>query len=262
LSNSPIRPVNAKLGRQENIPAQYKSPSGIASFTHNLIASSSIDRTTEPSSTSASHSQLQLHSCFSTIQAIKLPPHQLDKRGDEPKFKGFAFVTLSSAENVKHLLEIWSWEQNQSVAAGSLIETDEVKEARRFGFRCLSKARWDALKDEYLAYRENLVQELVAFKDQNLEDWHGPDNRDSQLPSGEECPNSSLFPHISPSSLFPPSCLVFVRNIHPETNKTTLKALFSKASSSTSEVGIDYVDFNKGMNSVRCVIHKHHAHVN
>lgn len=26
---------------------------------------------------------------------------------------------------------------------------------------------------------------------------------------------------------FPPGCLVFVRNVHPDTNKTTLKSLFS-----------------------------------
>lgn len=42
---------------------------------------------------------------------------------------------------------------------------------------------------------------------------------------------------------FPPGCLVFVRNVHPDTNKTTLKSLFS--------VHAFFVDDNKDTSSVR-----------
>ncbi|KAG1801952.1 uncharacterized protein BJ212DRAFT_1304942, partial [Suillus subaureus] len=44
---------------------------------------------------------------------------------------------------------------------------------------------------------------------------------------------------------------VFARNLHLETNKTTLRALFATAfgSSPVNPAGIDYVDFNKGMDS-------------
>ena len=66
---------------------------------------------------------------------------------------------------------------------------------------------------------------------------------------------------LDASAPFPPGCLVFVRNVHPETNKTTLKTLFSahafgrdsSAASSSSAVAIDYVDYNKGMTSVSVV---------
>ena len=52
---------------------------------------------------------------------------------------------------------------------------------------------------------------------------------------------------------YPPGCLVHVRHVHPETNKTTLRKLFAKASSE-DDAGIDYVDFNKGMITVRAIV--------
>ena len=63
---------------------------------------------------------------------------------------------------------------------------------------------------------------------------------------------------LDPSAPYPPNCLVFVRNVHPETNKTTLRALFSAALSEGGEDlppdGIDYVDFTKGLDAVRSII--------
>ncbi|ESK86518.1 hypothetical protein Moror_9838 [Moniliophthora roreri MCA 2997] len=243
----------------ENIPVQYKSATGIACFAHNLIAPPSIDSAEPLTSVVPS----QLYPCPFTIQAVTLPPHYLDKSGGEPKCKGFAFVTLSNMEDAKRLSGIWPWERNQPDSSDipeRRLETDEAKEAQKFGFRCLSKTRWDALKDEYLAYRENLVKELVAFEDEHRQDWQGHDNSNDQLlqppqppqspaPRAKERHASSYSLQISPFSPFPPSCLVFVRNIHPETNKTTLKTLFSKAFSAPRDAGIDYVDFNKGMHS-------------
>ena len=61
---------------------------------------------------------------------------------------------------------------------------------------------------------------------------------------------------VPSSASYPQGCLVFVRNVHPETNKTTLRALFSQAfyDSESSEISgdvVDYVDFNKGSETVR-----------
>lgn len=64
---------------------------------------------------------------------------------------------------------------------------------------------------------------------------------------------------IPPDTPYPVSCLVFVRNIHVGTNKTTLRALFANLSGSSSsqapnadqENGIDYIDYSKGMDTVR-----------
>jgi xRRM domain len=50
---------------------------------------------------------------------------------------------------------------------------------------------------------------------------------------------------------FPFGCLVFVRNVHPGTNKTTLRKFFGQAFPG-DEGGncIDYVDFQKGLDNV------------
>ena len=53
-----------------------------------------------------------------------------------------------------------------------------------------------------------------------------------------------------PAALFPPGCLVFVRNVHPGTNKTTLRALLA-AHAPAAAPALDYVDYTKGMVSVR-----------
>jgi hypothetical protein len=57
---------------------------------------------------------------------------------------------------------------------------------------------------------------------------------------------------ITVSSSYSFGCLVFTRNLHPETNETTLRALFTATfkSSLLDTGGLDYVDFNKGMDSV------------
>ncbi|KAG6836024.1 hypothetical protein H0H93_012169, partial [Arthromyces matolae] len=87
-----------------------------------------------------------------------------------------------------------------------------------------------------------------------------------------EAPREGPIPEKSPkldlSSPYPYNSLVFVRNIHPETNKTTLRKLFSTAFASSlarSEIngdGIDYVDFAKGMDSCHLrLATPQHAHI-
>ena len=52
---------------------------------------------------------------------------------------------------------------------------------------------------------------------------------------------------------YPRRCLVFIRHIHPETNKTTLRTLLSRAyGSDTTGKELDYVDYTKGLDSVSC----------
>lgn len=55
--------------------------------------------------------------------------------------------------------------------------------------------------------------------------------------------------HAPPDAPFPPGCLVYVRGVHPETNRTTLKALF--AARGFGPDALDYVDYSKGMGTVR-----------
>jgi len=223
---------------------QHRTIPGIATFTLGLLGAS-------PSKTTTTH----------LIQSVTLPPHYLDKPDDEPKCKAFAFVTLFQAEDVEALLKSWPWERSSTSVGGSATkdtpESTEAREAAKFGLRVLSKRRWEQLKEEYLAYRSSLLEELV--QPQNPSSGPHLGEQDSEPPSLAK-PNVLIPPAtlvaIHPSSPFPPNCLVFVRNIHPETNKTTLRALFSQAFHHSSnndalrdDGGLDYVDFNKGMTS-------------
>jgi xRRM domain len=184
---------------------------------------------------------------FLQVQNVTIPHHHLDTSDSQPKLKGFAFVTLSlqSAENI---LRDWPWtRRNQSSEELSVV----AREGAKVGFRTISKVRWGELKDEYLAYRERLLEDIAAAED----DVTAP-TRQSIVASQLEAETASSYRHTPQthgSASYPIGCLIFVRNIHPETNKTTLRKLF------TSAIGegmgwLDYVDFNKGMDTVSFVM--------
>ncbi|GBE80054.1 hypothetical protein BKA93DRAFT_730353 [Sparassis latifolia] len=213
----------------ENIPFQHRSIAGIYRFTESLLAaSSSYSGTAQP------------------VQSILLPPHRQDKPGDQPKCKGFAIVIFLHLESAELLLSQWPWSPRRLDERG-VKHVQEVGEAVKFGFRTLRKTQWDRLKEEYLLYRQMLLDEIaqVEVHEQPTVEVHAQpqffDTADNTL---SEAPASPM--HSAP---YPQGCLVFVRNVHPETNKTTLRTLFSQAflGSSSGMDQLDYVDFNKGM---------------
>jgi hypothetical protein len=179
----------------------------------------------------------------------------MDKPGDRPKCKGFALVTLCTTELCRIFLERWPWKPSTQLPKSDDFDlaedNSETKEASKFGFRTLSKARWDELNQEYLAYRQRLIDELAD----DCEPKNITADSDGRSATGvlleDSIPVSSQNV-TTVSSPYPFGCLVFTRNLHPETNKTTLRALFTAAfkSSPLDTGGLDYVDFNKGMDSV------------
>lgn len=198
------------------------------------------------------------------VQSITLPPHHLDRPGDVPKCKGFALVTFSSTDTVARLVDEWPWlPRRATLPPGEASST--AHEAVKFGFRVLPKARWDALKEEYLAYRQQLLDEVAgaspgapqrtnAARNGNTRDDADDATMAADEPEGARGP-TALDGALDPSAPFPPKCLVFVRNVHPETNKTTLKALFTahafgSDASQGAAAALDYVDYSKGMTSV------------
>lgn len=163
---------------------------------------------------------------------------------------------MSNMEDVEKLLRLWPWDRNSMPPENTTV-TDEVREAYKFGFRCLPKARWDELKDEYLAYRTKLLDEIIASEEgvSSLPDLPPPPRTNEDYTAPVD--SGPLVPAMDLTSPYPLNCLVFVRNIYPETNKTTLRNLFFnafKTAIANHEIqneGLDYVDFNKGMDSVR-----------
>ena len=160
------------------------------------------------------------------------------------------FVVLSSTDFAKQLLEDWPWlPGNRSAYASGRIPTPastDVTDAYKYGLRVTTKTRWEELRDEYLAYRTQLLNTVHEGGRQS------GTSIQQKLGIAEPAPPPSV-PNEPPRSEvpqdYPHGCLVFARNIHTETNKTTLRKLFSSAVGFSQDV-LNYVDFNKGMDSV------------
>jgi len=55
---------------------------------------------------------------------------------------------------------------------------------------------------------------------------------------------------IEPALHYPVGCLVFVKNLNPDTNKAVLRSLLASALPPESSDCINYVDYSKGLDSV------------
>ncbi|KAH9939331.1 uncharacterized protein BXZ73DRAFT_76042 [Epithele typhae] len=221
----------------EGIPLSHRSVSSIYRFASHLVVSD-VNMSTR-------------------VQQITLPPHHLDRPGDAPKCKGFALVTLAGADDASRLATTWPWHPRRTVPPDDLAQSLLTLDAVKFGFRCLAKARWEMLKEEYVTYRQQLLNEmtpagrgstpnpsLVVYTEDERSDGGANGRRPADGWDSAPTTNGSTF---GPSSPFPLGCVVFVRNVHPETNKTALKALFSLRAFKDSPSALDYIDYNKGM---------------
>lgn len=219
------------------MPPQFRAVADISRFVSRLLQEKPSD-------------------CVQTVQRISLPRHHLDKPDSRPKCKGFALVTLARMEDADFLVQRWPWQRHTEKSADA--SDDMYQDAARFGFRTTRKAHWDELNAEYLAYRQTLLDEL-ALTEQNEQVVTEP-SRTSEIPevlaAREKTPESHNLQTsiLDLSTPYPPGCLAYARNVHLETNKTTLRKLFSQgfaeSNASTAGGGIDYVDFNKGMDTV------------
>ena len=207
------------------------------------------------------------------VQCVSLPPHYLDKPGDVPKCKGYALVTFSTKSHLEAVLRAWPWRRNIAVPANDEHQNASpiMKEAHKYGLRAIPKARWDGLNEEYLVYKQSLVDEVARAEIE----MHRPDQGTPDQERGEPAVRLRSHPQaqpqtqtetqtqtrsrITPSSPYPLDCLVFVRNVHPGTNKTTLKSLYaqafwdqdgSRSTDTLTTAGVDYIDFSKGMDTV------------
>ncbi|KAG9083059.1 hypothetical protein FS749_006328 [Ceratobasidium sp. UAMH 11750] len=172
------------------------------------------------------------------------------------RFRGQAFVVFSTLELAQAFSKRWTWDlptrSNGALdlgkqTAGNWNTGDAVTAAMASGFRSITKARWDKLKSEYLDHQTRVLR-------QNPKSKRRPPTHDEQSTSSlAQAPVPSTT-HPKPSRAthpppFPPGILVFVRRLHPETNKTTLKTLFGHAFPDGLGDNIEYLDFQKGVDS-------------
>ncbi|KAG8790409.1 hypothetical protein FRC12_011924 [Ceratobasidium sp. 428] len=178
------------------------------------------------------------------------------------RFRGQAFVVFSTVEIAQAFCERWIWnpvETSRGAArsSGNASEKwdteDAVAAATSAGFRSLTKARWDELKSEYLAHQARVLKQNLksgrrppVHNDPRSASPIPPTQLQTPMPSSTPLPKP---PRTARPPPFPPGILVFVRRLHPETNKTTLKTLFGRAFPDGKSDVIEYLDFQKGIDS-------------
>ncbi|KAH8106498.1 hypothetical protein DFH11DRAFT_1639925 [Phellopilus nigrolimitatus] len=225
----------------ENLPHSVRTVPAVYQFVRELLADGTDPGTSQTES----------------VQIITFPFHRDDKPGTPPptKSRGFAFVVLLHVKDAEHLLQRWPWSLDSHPSQALVDTPGVVAEAVELGFRCLSKKEWDRLKMEYLSLQRQLLEKTMTSS------RPGPSVRvlDAQeqalrqnYTEAKETPVPAPAPAHQTTLPYPADCLVFVKNVHPETNKTTLRSLFTHALggvASGAADAIDYVDYNKGLDS-------------
>lgn len=149
--------------------------------------------------------------------------------------------------------------------------------ARNRGLRVCTKIRWGKLREEYIAYGQRLANELGREQDEsrnkgkeplqqlqvesnsNVEaNKEGPPigvskQDEPKPPQGKKRPHSEIEATAIVKYGFPAGCILFVRDVHYATNKTTLKKLFSRPWQSKTN-NLAYVDYAKNMDGVRLIL--------
>ena len=258
-SSCPDRPC--LISFKENIPPSFRSIVGISKLLRSLLAKDD----------------------YRFIQSIYFPPHYQDPPDAQPKCKGFALLTLSEPSVTSHLLAYFPYHRTPVNKHSPTVPADgddhdeaspEELEARKAGFRMLSKERWEALQSEYVQYRDALLHRIATSSSSTappapatVPNPSSPESvvtpaskarasQDHQVPSTT---TSQPPPPLTPSRHdYPPGCVIFVRHVPTDTNKTALRARFSALladagtdNDSTTTAALDYVDYTKGLDSVR-----------
>ena len=184
----------------------------------------------------------------SPIQHILFPPHHQDPPDAIPKCKGFALVTLTEPTLVSHLVTLFPYD-TAHVPTDSTSPEEET-EARKAGFRALSKDRWDKLQAEYAEYRDSLLRRIAAAEATPTTDKIKSSQYGSErTPGPGPGPTSAAQSQPQPPQSYPAGCVLFARHVPADTNKTALRTRFSALLADAA--ALDYVDYTKGLDSVR-----------
>lgn len=232
---------------QENIPIQFRTIVGISKLLHRLLLTGD-----HPPSVSIGD-----HRC---VQKILFPPHHQDRPDALPKCKGFALVTLSEPPATSHLLTRFPYPNraNNHGANGNDDNDDmspEEREARKAGFRTLSKEHWGEMQAEYVEYRDALLGHVAASSPPPATRLVALPASTSTAPANKvKITCEARLQHVSEAPPnFPAGCVIFARHVPQGTNKTALRALFSALLPGDSTTALDYVDYTKGLDTVRLV---------
>ncbi|KAF8759972.1 hypothetical protein RHS01_01403 [Rhizoctonia solani] len=172
------------------------------------------------------------------------------------RFRGQAFVVFATYELAQTFCKRWVWNAPHGTGSDKQPEfksgnqwNKEAAEvtAKSSGFRSLSKPQWDKLKAEYLEHQARILKQGPRRPKTDKRCNDSTSDTAVPIPAPARPPRQAPAPRQVESRPppFPPGILVFVKRIHPETNKTTLKNLFTRGAPN----GVEYIDFQKGIDS-------------
>jgi hypothetical protein len=229
---------------KENIPLEFRSIIGTSKLLHRLLLRDN-------------HTPSFSLGDYRCVQSILFPPHHQDPPDAVPKCRGFALVTFSRPSDASHLLTHFPYHTRENNCSADGDDDDpsaEELEARKAGFRTLSKERWEALQAEYVEYRDALLGRIAASSSASASCSTAPAAPIPTAPTDNvtDASGEARLQHASEAPVnFPPSCVIFARHVPQDTNKTALRALFSALLADSSTTALDYVDYTKGLDTVR-----------
>lgn len=244
LISSSRRASSMLTASKENIPLQFRSIVGISKLLHRLLLTDH-------------HTPSFSMGDYRCVQSILFPPHHQDPPDALPKCKGFALVTLSEPSTTSHLLAHFPYHNPANDRSADDDDDDpspEEREAHKAGFRALSKERWEALQAEYVEYRDALLGRIAASSSPTTSySIAPPATPTAPVDKVTGASYDARLRQVSDAPLpnFPPGCVIFARHVPQDTNKTALRALFSALLAEDSTTALDYVDYTKGLDTVR-----------
>lgn len=284
-----IKCLDVKFGWiKENLPPSARTIPSIHRFLLILFQDIRLHKPSTSTNQAPGPASSGAENGVDVIQDISFPSHHNTSSNSlaPTKSRGFAFVIFSRTRDADALLERWSWARLSPSSTTSPpglessernIETDTsggkrdvcsedneirmktIEEATSFGFRCLSMRKWEKMKVEYLDLQQKLLSKTIASNQPSrhaLASSTRPTTASRSLYNSEKCDipedASPYQPPPPPNASYPRDCLLFVKHVHHETNKTTLKHLFASAIGANASADIvDYVDYTKGLDIVR-----------
>ncbi|KDN49273.1 hypothetical protein RSAG8_01975, partial [Rhizoctonia solani AG-8 WAC10335] len=167
------------------------------------------------------------------------------------RFRGQSFVVFATSELAHAFCKRWCWNPSHGTAATKCAELkagerwsrEAAEEAAGVcGFRSLSKSQWDKLKAQYLEHQARVLKQTPRRPKADKTPTTNAPNPPAPAPAPQPSETSTPRPTPRPPPFpppFPPGILVFIKRLHPETNKTTLKILFGRGAPN----GVEYIDF-------------------
>ncbi|CAO3587951.1 unnamed protein product [Absidia cylindrospora] len=155
------------------------------------------------------------------------------------QFHGFCFVEFDDKDNVEKAVELMNMENDEKIPN----ENDTIA---KLGLKVMTKNMWNKYQDEYLAHMKMTSEHIAQlWRDHNDEQRSQPTNRKSE-PSTPPLRNTVNATKTKDDStmVYPKNVIIFVRNIHPKSSKTTIRTLLEQSGAATA-----FVKHKKGLDS-------------